>query len=132
VIADGVPFSEFFLRPNTMPLYVVGLASLVSPVGCQGKSHAGGSLHDTSGYDPNVTSDVRTPDLDPARLTAMKARVAELLPTLREDLEALTRIPSVSLAAFDQAHVEASAQAVESERRKAGGCQLDGPAFGPF
>jgi hypothetical protein len=28
--------------------------------------------------------------------------------------------------------IEASAQAVESERRKAGGCQLDGPAFGPF
>src|SRR5665811_1999127 len=36
VIADGVPFSEVFLRPNTQPLYVVVLASLVSPVGRQG------------------------------------------------------------------------------------------------
>src|SRR5665811_2602895 len=56
VIADGVPFWESFLRPNTVPLYVVGLASLLSPVGCQGRSHTGGSLHDTSGYDPNAVS----------------------------------------------------------------------------
>ena len=59
-----------------------------------------------------MTRDVLTPDLDPARLSALRARVTELLPALREDLEALTRIPSVSLAAFDQAHVDASAQAV--------------------
>jgi len=59
-----------------------------------------------------VTNDARTPELDPARLSALKARVADLLPALRQDLEALTRIPSVSLSAFDQAHVEASAQAV--------------------
>ena len=59
-----------------------------------------------------VTNDVRTPVLDPARLTALKARVVDLLPALRQDLEMLTRIPSVSLAAFDQAPVEASAQAV--------------------
>jgi len=50
----------------------------------------------------------------------MTARVAELLPTLRRDLEALTRIPSVSLAAFDQAHVEASAQAVAGMLRGEG------------
>jgi cysteinylglycine-S-conjugate dipeptidase len=59
-----------------------------------------------------VTNDVPTPDLDPARLSALKVRVAELMPAVRRDLEALTRIPSVSLAAFDQAHVEASAQRV--------------------
>jgi acetylornithine deacetylase/succinyl-diaminopimelate desuccinylase-like protein len=59
-----------------------------------------------------VTNDVLTPGLDPARLSALQARISELLPALRHDLEALTRIPSVSLAAFDQAHVEASAQAV--------------------
>jgi len=59
-----------------------------------------------------VTNDVLTPDLDPSRLSALQARVGELMPALRQDLEALTRIPSVSLAAFDQAHVEASAQAV--------------------
>jgi acetylornithine deacetylase/succinyl-diaminopimelate desuccinylase-like protein len=67
-----------------------------------------------------VTHDVLTPDLDPARLSALQARVAELLPALRQDLEALTRIPSVSLAAFDQAHVEASAQAVAELLRAEG------------
>ena len=67
-----------------------------------------------------MTNDVRTPDLDPARLIALKERVAELLPTLRQDLEALTRIPSVSLAAFDQAHVQASAEAVAGLLRAEG------------
>lgn len=42
---------------------------------------------------------------------ALRARVAELMPGLLSDLEALTRIPSVSLPAFDQAHVAASAAA---------------------
>jgi len=92
-----------------------------------------------------VTNDVRTPDLDPDRLSALQARVADLLPTLRQDLEALTRIPSVSLAAFDQAQVEASAQAVAALLRAEGlaveivreGGQpavighLDGPAGSP-
>ena len=50
--------------------------------------------------------------LDPARLSALRARVDALLPAVRSDLELLTRIPSVSLDAFDQAHVEASAAAV--------------------
>ncbi|MEO6143147.1 MAG: dipeptidase [Dermatophilaceae bacterium] len=67
-----------------------------------------------------MTNDVPTPDLDPARRTALRARVAELLPVLRQDLEALTRIPSVSLSAFDQAHVEASAEAVASLLRAEG------------
>jgi acetylornithine deacetylase/succinyl-diaminopimelate desuccinylase-like protein len=67
-----------------------------------------------------VTKDALTPDLDPARLTALRARVSELLPTLRQDLEALTRIPSVSLAAFDQAPVEVSAQAVADLLRAEG------------
>lgn len=67
-----------------------------------------------------VTHDVFTPDLDSARLSALKARVAGLMPALRQDLEALTRIPSVSLAAFDQAHVEASAQAVAGLLRAEG------------
>jgi acetylornithine deacetylase/succinyl-diaminopimelate desuccinylase-like protein len=67
-----------------------------------------------------VTYDSLTPDLDPARLSALQARVADLLPSLRQDLEALTRIPSVSLAAFDQAHVEASAQAVAGLLRAEG------------
>jgi cysteinylglycine-S-conjugate dipeptidase len=67
-----------------------------------------------------VTNDVLTPDLDPARLSDLKARVKELLPALRQDLEALTRIPSVSLAAFDQTQVEASAQAVAELLRAEG------------
>jgi len=67
-----------------------------------------------------VTKDIRTPDLDPARLSALQARVTDLLPALRQDLEALTRIPSVSLAAFDQAHVEASAKAVAELLRAEG------------
>jgi len=67
-----------------------------------------------------VTSDVRTPAPDPARLSALQARVTDLLPALRQDLEALTRIPSVSLAAFDQAHVEASADAVAALLRAEG------------
>ena len=67
-----------------------------------------------------VTDDVLTPDIDPARLSALQARVTQLLPALREDLEALTRIPSVSLAAFDQAHVEASARAVAGLLRAEG------------
>ena len=71
-----------------------------------------------------VTDDVLTPDLDPARLSALKNRVAELLPTLRQDLEALTRIPSVSLPAFDQAHVEASAAAV-AELLRAEGLEVE-------
>ena len=71
-----------------------------------------------------VTNDVLTPDLHPARLSALQARVAELLPALRQDLEALTRIPSVSLAAFDQANVDASAQAV-AELLRAEGLEVE-------
>lgn len=39
-------------------------------------------------------------------------RVRALMPGVRSDLEALTRIPSVSLPTFDQRHVEDSARAV--------------------
>ncbi|HXR68859.1 MAG TPA: dipeptidase [Dermatophilaceae bacterium] len=67
-----------------------------------------------------MTNDALTPDLDPARLSALKCRIAELLPQLRQDLEVLTRIPSISLDAFDQAHVEASAQAVAELLRTEG------------
>jgi cysteinylglycine-S-conjugate dipeptidase len=67
-----------------------------------------------------VTNDVLTPDLDPSRLTALGVRISDLLPTLRHDLESLARIPSVSLAAFDQEHVEASAQAVAGLLRAEG------------
>ncbi len=51
---------------------------------------------------------------------ALRARVAEQFPALQADLEALVRIPSVSAAAFDQAHVAASAAATEQLLRDAG------------
>ncbi|PUB23641.1 acetylornithine deacetylase/succinyl-diaminopimelate desuccinylase-like protein [Promicromonospora sp. AC04] len=51
---------------------------------------------------------------------ALRARVAEQFPALQADLEALVRIPSVSAAAFDQAHVAASAAATAQLLRDAG------------
>ncbi len=54
------------------------------------------------------------------QLSALRARVADVMPGVRADLEALTRIPSVSLDAFDQAHVEASAEATAELLRAEG------------
>ena len=54
------------------------------------------------------------------QITSLKAKVAELMPAIRADLEALTRIPSVSLDAFDQAHVDASAEATAALLRAEG------------
>ncbi len=42
----------------------------------------------------------------------LRRRVAEGFPRVRADLERLVRIPSISSASFDQAHVAASAEAV--------------------
>ncbi len=50
----------------------------------------------------------------------LRERVEALLPQVRADLERLVRIPSVSAPAFDQAHVQASADAVEQLLRGAG------------
>ena len=54
------------------------------------------------------------------QISALRERVHGLTPGLRADLEALTRIPSVSLTAFDQAHVEASAEATAALLRAEG------------
>ena len=54
------------------------------------------------------------------QISALRDRVASLMPAVRADLEALTRIPSVSLDAFDQAHVEASAEATAALLRAEG------------
>nr|WP_202881293.1 dipeptidase [Pedococcus badiiscoriae] len=54
------------------------------------------------------------------QISALKTTVAGLMPGLRKDLEDLTRIPSVSLDAFDQAHVEASAEATAALLRAEG------------
>ncbi len=48
--------------------------------------------------------------LPDGRVDAFRSRVQALQPRLRADLERLSRIPSVSVDAFDQAHVEACAQ----------------------
>jgi acetylornithine deacetylase/succinyl-diaminopimelate desuccinylase-like protein len=57
-------------------------------------------------------SDTPTTDILSAdTVDALRARVHDLMPQVRVDLEALARIPSVSLDAFDQAQVEASAEA---------------------
>ena len=70
--------------------------------------------------DPNQPqSDLYRPD--PSHLAA---RVADLMPGVRSDLEALSRIPSVSLDAFDQRHVEDSALAV-ADLLRAEGLQVE-------
>jgi acetylornithine deacetylase/succinyl-diaminopimelate desuccinylase-like protein len=88
-----------------------------------------------------VTDDVLTPD----QIAAIRDRVGGLMPSIRADLEALTRIPSVSLDAFDQAQVEASAEAtaalllaegLEVEIVREGGrpaviAHIDGPEGAP-
>ena len=57
-------------------------------------------------------SDTPTTDILSAdTVDALRARVHGLMPQVRVDLEALARIPSVSLDAFDQTQVEASAEA---------------------
>lgn len=57
---------------------------------------------------------------DPELATTLRETVARLFPALRADLESLVRVPSVSNAAFDQAHVAASADAVAALLRDAG------------
>ena len=54
------------------------------------------------------------------RVEELRATIRGLMPGLRADLEDLTRIPSVSLEAFDQAHVEASAKATADLLRAEG------------
>ncbi|HEY7722393.1 MAG TPA: dipeptidase [Pedococcus sp.] len=63
-----------------------------------------------------MTDDVLTAD----QIADLKSTVAGLMPGIRADLEALTRIPSISLDAFDQAHVEASAEATAELLRAEG------------
>ena len=53
-------------------------------------------------------------------VAALRARLDGLAPALRVDLEALSRIPSVSAAAFDQTHVAASAAFVADLLREVG------------
>ncbi|GAB2680092.1 M20/M25/M40 family metallo-hydrolase [Thalassiella azotivora] len=63
------------------------------------------------------TTPAPAPDLD---VTALREAAAAVLPGVRADLERLVRIPSVSAAAFDQATLDTSAEAVASLLRDAG------------
>ena len=50
----------------------------------------------------------------------LRARIRDLMPQVRADLDALVAIPSVSVPAFDQVHVQASAERVAELLRGAG------------
>ena len=63
-----------------------------------------------------MTDDVLTPD----QLDGIRDRVRALMPQVRADLEALTRIPSVSASSFDQSEVARSAEAVAALLRAEG------------
>ncbi len=67
-----------------------------------------------------MTDDVLTPD----QIDSLRTTVAGLMPQVRQDLEALTRIPSVSLDAFDQAQVDRSAEAT-AELLRAEGLEVE-------
>ena len=70
-------------------------------------------MHRVGGSEPVVRDSVcRVTDttLTADQIETLRARVRELMPQVRADLEDLTRIPSVSLDSFDQAHVQASAE----------------------
>ncbi|MFK5689015.1 dipeptidase [Ornithinimicrobium sp. LYQ92] len=54
------------------------------------------------------------------RTAELTARMRDLMPGVRSDLEALTRIPSVSLDSFDQRHVDDSAAATADLLRAEG------------
>ncbi|GAB3111299.1 dipeptidase [Janibacter alkaliphilus] len=58
--------------------------------------------------------------ISPDEIEAVRARVRDLMPGVRADLEALTRIPSVSLGSFDQAQVQRSAEATAELLRTEG------------
>jgi acetylornithine deacetylase/succinyl-diaminopimelate desuccinylase-like protein len=63
-----------------------------------------------------VTDDVLSSD----QISEIRDTVAGLMPGVRADLEALTRIPSISLSAFDQAQVQRSAEATADLLRAEG------------
>jgi acetylornithine deacetylase/succinyl-diaminopimelate desuccinylase-like protein len=65
--------------------------------------------------EPSPTTPSRPVDVDDLR-----GRVQQAFAGIRADLEALVRVPSVSNADFDQAHVEASAAAVATLLTEAG------------
>ncbi len=69
---------------------------------------------------PGVTDDLLSSD----QIREIRETVAGLMPGIRADLEALTRIPSISLSAFDQAQVQRSAEAT-AELLRAEGLEVE-------
>ena len=67
-----------------------------------------------------MTDAAHTPALTPDEIERIRGRVAELMPQVRADLEALVRIPSVSASSFDQSQVARSAEAVAQLLRAEG------------
>lgn len=76
----------------------------------------------------DVVTETRADSSEPSNLRSMNAeslrilstRIAEAMPGVRADLEALTAIPSVSLDSFDQTQVDRSADAVAQLLRAEG------------
>ena len=60
----------------------------------------------------NLDVNGTVPGPSAARLAELKRDTSDLMPHVRRDLEALARVPSVSLPSFDQRHVDDSAEAV--------------------
>jgi acetylornithine deacetylase/succinyl-diaminopimelate desuccinylase-like protein len=67
-----------------------------------------------------ITETTGSGPLDGPEVARLRARVAELMPGVRRDLERLVRIPSVSAAAGDPAQVRASAALVAGLLRELG------------
>jgi len=67
-----------------------------------------------------VSNPSSSPTLSAPVVAGITERVRALMPQVRADLEALTRIPSISLDAYDQTHVEASAEATAELLRAEG------------
>lgn len=74
-------------------------------------------MTDSGQTQPNIDTDLIASD---AGEQALRAAVEQGLPTTIADLSHLVRIPSVSWAAFDAAHVAASAEAVAGLMRDLG------------
>ena len=108
--------SAAFLRPNTIHTVCRGATDR----GHRAVARTGRGPRDASRQAVGTLAGVTDDALAPDRLAALQHRVQALMPDIRADLETLTRIPSVSLDAFDQAHVEASATAVAELLRAEG------------
>jgi acetylornithine deacetylase/succinyl-diaminopimelate desuccinylase-like protein len=59
-----------------------------------------------------------------SRVAELSAAVERVLPSVRADLDRLVRIPSVSVADFDQAHVQRSAEAVAELFHEVGAAEV--------